>query len=420
MLPLALSVLALAPDGTPRPFALTPPTTVGTRWTYETKRRPASDDGGYDYGAVRWTVAGSAGDDAVAMEVETFARLDDEGEPLGKAISVLRATLPLVPSDGVLTSDELSKEFSPTCEWPLMVPDDAGTVEAGGRVYEVLERDRLTYVPGGTYRCLVLRRSQPSDCGEGTVEIEDRLAEGVGLVWSRTRLLTAAKPRTLAEVELAAFDPAPSPPLTEEEIAALPAELYPTAVGTSWQYEEVDRTAEGGPGRSRFAARIVRNGELDGRPAWVTEFRYGADRGLLGRLLGGAGKSVASEWGTYDPSVPGYLIDRRDDAAAGQASERAKLESPTLFAFWPPRVGAKYDGDGGTEAVVDVRRATVSVPAGVFDCIRVETVQTGGGSEDRTVGYWSPGVGQVKLESVDEDGRVLWEQTLADYRAGET
>ena len=392
MLPAILSLLSLGGDEPPvPPFVLNPPTTVGTQWVYETKSREDVSERTFEYGALRWTI-GEAGTAA-----EVIAKLPDGVEPTA----------------GVGLDWEPSEDASPPplAGYPAEVPPDAATVEAGGVTYEVLERDRLTVVPAGRFRCVVLQSKRD----DGATVIEHRLAPGVGLVEQETRRLVGDRPVLIAGTELHAFDAAPSPPLTEEEIAALPKELFPTDIGTTWTYGTTDTYGDE-PEESRLTVTVVREGTYKGNPAWMsksTPSTGGLLEGVAQRLAG-LSEPPTFSWETYDPRQSVYLMDASEDASRHKDSSVLDGDRYS-FAFWPPRVGLTFTSDGLTETVTAVSRETVVVPAGSFDCIRVETEYGSGG---RSVGRVAVGVGFVLLESFNEAGEIEFLEQLLSFTPG--
>lgn len=426
MLPAILSLLSMTADPPPTAeFLLQPPRFDGSRWVYGVTERGGSPDADqWTYRVVTWSV--DATQPSVGRSFAVYDATDEERPDQSGGRATRQAQMPLSaePVEGAYVVDatghgltDAADRSDPVAGIPIRVPPGAETVEAAGQTWTVAERDRLTLVPAGKFRCLVLVRTE---LYEGrTREFENRVAEGVGLVQSRTRLLGEGRPTVLSETELIEFEAAPSPPLTDAEIAALPAELYPTAVGTTWRYTQIDRSEipiEVTP--SQFIIQITKRGELDGRPAWMTELRDVAEGGLFGQLvarIAGTEPPPIVGWETYDPTVPGYIM-QGDDASA--ETDTPVISSPELFAFWPPRVGATFKSDGGVESVTDVRRETVVTPAGVFECVRVETQFSGPNDQTRSVGYWTPGVGQVRYEMFGTGEAAVLEQTLVHFRAG--
>jgi hypothetical protein len=85
------------------------------------------------------------------------------------------------------------------------------------------------------------------------------------------------------------------------------------------------------------------------------------------------------------------------------------LAKPILLLKTPPKVGTKWELDGGAQYTV-TKEEEVEVPAGKFQAVRVESVA----GDSKTTLWFAPNVGLIKMATEGSD-RV---QVLKEFKAG--
>lgn len=173
-----------------------------------------------------------------------------------------------------------------------------------------------------------------------------------------------------AAVLFAAFalPPAAAAPVPRHLMTTPAAAYHPTRPGTTWVYED-GTTLVVSAVEERGDAKVVSVTFDDGRRYHVVEL---------------SAARMARTAGVGGPLDPPYVL-LRSPVSAGDSWA---VEAPDLS-------GTKTVG--GVEAV--------TVPAGRFQAVRVETDYTSGGRRQKNTAWYAPGVGLVKAVN---DGTSTW------------
>ncbi|MBO0700606.1 MAG: hypothetical protein J2P46_19575 [Zavarzinella sp.] len=117
--------------------------------------------------------------------------------------------------------------------------------------------------------------------------------------------------------------------------------------------------------------------------------------------------TVRREFERHAPYIT--TIAMANDGLFRVASDGRALDKPILLLKTPPKVGAKWELDGGARYAV-TKEEEVEVPAGKFKAVRVEQVN----GDTATTLWFAPTVGVVKMSVAGSNAVTV----LKEFKAG--